>query len=131
MKESLTLVVYMAVITWLMVLLASLVKARAWTPSGFLLALGNRQDLPEATGFAGRVERTAKNTLENFVFFAALVLVGNAAGAPETRIALGAEVFFWARIAYIPVYWLGIVYLRTAVWAVSIVGLVIIAATLL
>ena len=31
--------------------------------------------------------------------------------------------FFWARLTYWPVYLAGIVYLRTAVWAVSILGL--------
>ncbi len=131
MTRSLNLVVYMALLTWLMLLLAGLIKARGWTPQGFLLALGNRENMPAASAMAGRVSRAASNTLENFVLFAALVLVARAAGAPESRVALGAEVFFWARLVYIPVYWAGVAYLRTAVWAVSIVGLAIIVSALL
>jgi len=123
MPKLLSLVVCMAVLTWLMLLVASLIRARAWTPKGLMLAFGNRADLPEATPLAGRAQRTATNTLENFVLFAALALTAQLAGATGERVLLGAEVFLWARIAYIPVYLLGVPFLRTAVWAVGIVGM--------
>ena len=123
MTSTLTLVIYMAILTWLTVLLASLVRVKGWTPSGTMIALGNRDKLPEATPFAGRAERAARNTLENFVLFAAIALVAHASGATSPRIATGAEIFFWARVLYIPVYCAGITYLRTAIWVVSIVGL--------
>lgn len=123
MTRTLTLVIYMAVLTWLTLLVASLIRARGWTFRGTLIALGNRDNLPEATPFAGRAERTARNTFENFVLFAAIALVAHAAGATSPKVATGAEIFFWARVLYIPVYWAGIAYLRTAIWVVSIVGL--------
>lgn len=37
--------------------------------------------------------------------------------------ALGAMLYFWARVVYLPVYIIGIPYLRTLVWAVSLWGL--------
>jgi len=37
--------------------------------------------------------------------------------------ALGAQLYFWARVAYLPIYLAGIPYLRTAVWAVSLWGM--------
>ena len=123
MTSTLTLVIYMAILTWLTVLLASLVRVKGWTPSGTMIALGNRDNLPEATPFAGRAERAARNTFENFVLFAAIALVAHVSGATSPRIATGAEIFFWARVLYIPVYCAGITYLRTAIWVVSIVGL--------
>jgi len=123
MPKLLSLVVCMAGVTWLLLVVASLIRARAWTPGGLLLAFGNRDNLPDPTPFAGRAERAARNTLENFVLFAALALVAQAAGATSARVTQGAEVFFWARLVYIPVYLAGIPFLRTAVWAVSIVGL--------
>ena len=123
MTTTLTLVIYMAILTWLVVLVASLVRVKGWTPSGTMIALGNRDKLPEATPFAGRAERAARNTLENFVLFAAIALVAHAAGATSPRIATGAQIFFWARVLYVPVYCAGITYLRTAIWVVSIVGL--------
>lgn len=123
MPKLLSLVVCMAVFTWLTVLAASLVRARAWTPKGLMLAFGNRDNLPEATPLAGRFQRAAANTMENFVFFAALALTAQVAGATGERVLLGAQVFLWARVVYLGVYLAGIPMLRTGVWAVSIVGL--------
>ena len=131
MSNLLTLVAYMAIVTWAMLLVASLLRARGWTLYGMKLALGNRDSMPEASPLAGRAERTARNTLENFVLFAALALAAHAAGATGQRAELGAEIFFWARLAYIPIYLAGLPYLRTAVWTVSIVGLVMIASVLI
>jgi uncharacterized MAPEG superfamily protein len=123
MDRTLTLVIYMAVLTWLTLLIAGLIRAKAWTFKGTMIALGNRDNLPEATPFAGRAERTARNTAENFMLFAAIALVAHAAGATSPRVAMGAEIFFWSRLVYIPIYYAGIIYLRTAAWLVSIFGL--------
>ena len=76
-------------------------------------------------------ERTARNTLENFVLFAAIALVAQAAAAQSPRLLLGAQIFFWSRIVYIPVYYAGIRYLRTAFWVASIVGLGMMVSALL
>jgi len=40
--------------------------------------------------------------------------------------ALGAQLFFWGRLGYAAVYVIGLPWIRTAVWAVSIVGLLLI-----
>ena len=72
MTPTLKLVIYMALLTWLTLLAASLIRARAWTFAGTMIAFGNRDNLPAATALAGRAERTARNTLENFVLFAAI-----------------------------------------------------------
>lgn len=123
MPKLLSLVVCMTLLTWLTVVAASLIRARAWTPKGLTLAFGNRDNLPEATPLAGRAQRAAANSLENLLFFAALALVAQAAGATNERVLLGAQIFLWARVVYLPVYVLGIAFVRTGVWAVSIVGL--------
>ena len=123
MTLVLKLVVCMGIVTWLTLLLASLIRVKGWTLPGTILAFGNRENLPEATAFAGRAERTARNSLENFVLFAVAALAGQAAGVQSPEVATGAQLFFWARLVYIPIYYAGITYLRTAVWVVSIVGL--------
>ena len=75
------------------------------------------------SGVAARMERASRNFLETFPFFAAAVLavVLTQRTSPET--ALGAQVYFWARLAYVPLYAAGIPYVRTLVWAVSLWGL--------
>jgi uncharacterized MAPEG superfamily protein len=35
----------------------------------------------------------------------------------------GANIFFWARVAYFPTYLAGIAYVRSALWAVGLIGL--------
>jgi uncharacterized MAPEG superfamily protein len=87
---------------------------------------GNREAMPEITGWAGRAQRAHRNMVENLVLFAALVLAAQAAGVSNGMTVLGAQLFFWARLAYAIVYLIGIPWLRTGVWAVSIVGLILI-----
>src|SRR5579859_7251765 len=98
---------------------------------GLVPLAGNREGLPQIEGWAGRALRAHRNMLENLVLFAALVLTAQAAGRTGAMTALGAQLFFWARVAYAPIYIIGIPWLRTAVFGVSAAGLLIILAQLL
>jgi uncharacterized MAPEG superfamily protein len=75
------------------------------------------------TGLAARAARANSNFLETFGFFAAAVLAVALAKQNTAHTALGAQLYFWARVAYLPVYLVGIPYLRTAVWAISLWGI--------
>lgn len=75
------------------------------------------------TGVAARMERGLRNFLETFPFFAAAVLAVVLTERTSADTALGAQLYFWARLAYVPIYALGIPYLRTLVWTVSLYGL--------
>jgi uncharacterized MAPEG superfamily protein len=77
-------------------------------------------------GWAGRAQRAHRNMLENLVLFAALVLVAQVSGKTNAMTALGAQLFFWGRLLYAPVYIAGIAWVRTALWGVSILGLILI-----
>ncbi len=114
-------------LTWVMLLAASLLRARAWTGPGMLIAFGNRDDLPEPIALAGRADRAARNMLENLVLFTAAFVAARLAGANEQEISAGAALFFWARLAYFPIYLAGIRYLRTAIWALGVVAIARIA----
>lgn len=114
------------VLTFVMLLSASLIRARGWTVSGTLLAMRNRDDLPEHTPLSARADRAGKNMLEGLAMFTAALVVARLGGAEPTSIAQGAAIFFWARVAYWFVYLAGIPYLRTAVWAVGVYGTVMI-----
>ena len=131
MMTAATALAWSAVLTLLMLMTASLLRSRAWTSDGMRIALGNREDLPPATGLAGRAERAARNMVENMVLLVALVAAVYFAGKSEPQAGLGATIFFWARLAYWPCYLAGIVYLRTAIWFVGVIGLAIIAAALI
>jgi uncharacterized MAPEG superfamily protein len=92
---------------------------------------GNREDLPAATGWAGRAKRAHLNMLESLAIFAILVLVAHVAGRANATTALGATIFFWSRAAYAIIYLAGIPWLRTAAWAASIAGILMVFSCLL
>lgn len=93
--------------------------------------VGNRESMPALTGWALRAQRAHLNMLESLVVFAILVLVANATGRLNDTTALGANLFFWGRLAYALVYLAGIPWLRTLIWGVSVAGLLLILAELL
>ena len=131
MNPLLTIVAEMAILTWVLLLAASLLRAKAWTFAGLQVAFGNREGLPSETGLAGRAERTARNTLENFILFAAVALTAQAAGATDGRVLQGAQIFLWARLIYVAVYYAGIPYVRTAVWFAGVGGVGLMLSALL
>ena len=70
--------------------------------------------------------------LENLVLFAILVLVAaKAAACSNGMTLLGAQLFFWGRVAHAALYVAGIPWARTAAWGVSVIGLILIALQLL
>jgi uncharacterized MAPEG superfamily protein len=118
-------------LTFIMLLVASLMRSRGWTPSGMKVAFGNRDDVPEPSPMAARADRAAKNMLENMTLFCAALLAAHLANGNATRIALGAQIFFWARLLYFFTYVAGIAYVRTLLWAVALGGVAVIASTAL
>lgn len=94
--------------------------------------VGNRDaDTKPLTGAAARAHRASRNFLETFPFFAAAALAVVLTKTNTAQTALGAMLYFWARTIYLPVYVIGIPYLRTLVWAVSFVGLLMLLTALL
>ena len=89
--------------------------------------VGNREGVSELSGWAGRAHR---NMSENMVPFAALVLVGHATGAFNEMTALGAQIFFCSRLAYLVIYIGDIPWARTALYVISVIGMVLIFAQL-
>jgi uncharacterized MAPEG superfamily protein len=92
---------------------------------------GNRESLPEIVGWAGRARRAHLNMIENLLLFAVLVLIATVAGKANAMTAMGAMIFFWARLAYAVIYLIGIPWLRTLAWFVAVIGLAMIAWVLL
>ena len=117
-----------AMLGWSMILgLVYVMTAGAFSTSqrGFKWNAGNRDaPLPPLTGAAARGVRAAANFMETFPFFAAAVLAVTATGKASGHSALGADFYFWARVVYLPTYLIGIPYLRTVVWMVSLIGIV-------
>jgi len=83
--------------------------------------------LPE---WAKRSKRAHLNLVENIGPFAAVVLVAHAAGVSNETTVLGAQLFFWARIAMVAGHTAAIPGVRSVAWFVSLAGLFLIAGQL-
>lgn len=131
MTLDLRLLVYSTILTWVMIMFAASAKGRLWTVPGMIYGMGNR-DKPaqDPTALAARADRAAKNMLENMVLFVALLLAARTAGVASEKLILPAQLFFYARLAYWPIYVLGLPFVRTAVWGVGVIGMGMIAATM-
>ena len=82
------------------------------------------EELPEGE-LLGRAERALKNFQETWPVFIALALIGHLAMPGEPLMFWGAIVWFAARIAYLPLYLFGVFMIRSLVWNVSLLGLII------
>jgi uncharacterized MAPEG superfamily protein len=91
------------------------------------------RDLPPPTvsTVSARMLRASHNFRETFLFFAAAVIALSLLGKATATSALGAQLYFWARVLYVPAYAAGIPVLRTMIWTVSIVGIVMVLAAAL
>ncbi len=125
MKPELNLLMWSVVLTVVQMLVAA---QAAFNKVGLMTLLGNREGMPEITGWGGRASRAHWNMLENLVLFASLVLVAVVAGKTNDMTLLGAQIFFWARLAYAVIYIAGIIWVRTLAWLVSMAGLIVIFA---
>lgn len=81
---------------------------------------------PPVKVITGRLLRAFHNFRETFVYFAVAVLLVTLLNKTSATTALGAQLYFWARLVYVPIYAAGISFVRTAVWTVSVIGLVMV-----
>ena len=128
MSPDLTLLVWSTALTLMQMLIAVIGSI---LQVGLPAFLENREAMPTIGGWAGRANRAHRNMLENLVLFAILVLVAQITGRANATTAFGSELFFAARLIYVPIYLIGITWVRTGAWAVSVVGLVLIFTQLL
>ena len=72
--------------------------------------------------YEDRANRALKNLFETFPIFIGLVLLSISKDVDNASLA-----FLWliARVIYVPVYILGVDYLRTAIWAVSLISIIL------
>ena len=130
----------MTMTTWILAVLAlffvqtylpAMARAASGDPVQLKFLKGTRDDRPDPTLIAGRMERALRNMFEALPVFLALALLTEVKGIAEGWTHTGAAVFFIARVAYVPAYGSGIVLLRSGVWSVAVAGLVMMIVGLL
>lgn len=128
MTPELTLLLWSTILTFVLIMIPAGMGIRE---NGGPAQAGPRDDLPEPSVLRKRATRLAVNMKENLLLFAALVLAANAAGVSNDTTVLGAQVFFYARIAHAVVYLAGWPFIRPLIWLAGVIGMSMIAAQML
>lgn len=122
------------VLTWSVVLLLSQVMAQAFATydlgQTYLLSPRDENRVSRSV-LAGRLGRALRNLLETYPAFIALTVVLVVTAKTGGLAAAGAWLWLIARVVYVVVYAAGIPVIRTLVWLVSIVGLLLMLARLI
>ena len=103
---------------------ASIQRGYVWTASSRDAAM------PALTGLAGRLARALQNFVETFPLFAAGVLITHVAATHSWMTEWGVQLYFWGRIAYLVLYAAGVFLLRSLVWNVATLGIVLLLLSL-
>jgi len=128
MTPELTYLLYAAILLvahcLIQATLSDLSKGIGW-------ALGPQDEAREQSVIAGRMQRSLRNYLETLPAFVALAAIIAITGQGTETTAMGAALYFWARIAYIPCYVSGVPVIRSIAWFASLAGLALMALPLL
>lgn len=129
MTSELRMLAFSIVLGFVHIILASHAKSRVY---GYRWSAGARdQAMPPLAGVAGRLERALQNFGETFPLFAAAVLLAQVADRHNAFTVWGAQLYFWARVAYLPLYAFGVPLVRSLAWNVAAAGVFLVLLGLL
>jgi uncharacterized MAPEG superfamily protein len=120
----------LSVVLWLLHVLVQATVGNVELPFGYLFT--SRDKPAAASGLLfGRATRALANYVENLTPFVAVALALIATQRTGGAGAIGSTIWILARIVYLPVYVFGIIYVRTIIWGISIIGLVMMLGRLI
>ena len=109
----------LSIVLWVAHVLTQALTARGEFGDDYLFSPRDKDVTPQGLS-VGRATRALHNYVENLLPFVAadLGLI-----ATQHTGGIGATIWILARIVYLPIYMMGIKYVRTALWAISVIGL--------
>ncbi|MGA0602564.1 MAPEG family protein [Caulobacter sp. KR2-114] len=128
MGVELTMLAWSAGLLLVLVLIQAGAGVRA---QGAVPMAGPRDNLPEPKPFQARTKRVVDNHREGLTIFAPIVLVAAVAHISTHTTQLGAELFFWSRLAHAALYLAGVPLVRPLAWGVGIAGTVMVLGAVL
>ena len=128
MSVELTMLAYSVMLLLILVL----IQANAGIRSVGLTPLANSRDgLAPPQGFHARTLRCVDNHREGLTMFAPLVLIAALTHVSSGTTVLGAQLFFYSRVAHAVLYLAGVPMVRPLAWAVGLVGTIMIFVALM
>lgn len=128
MSVELTMLTYAVGLLFVLIFIQALVGIRA---QGLTPLANSRDNLPEASGFHARMKRVVDNHREGLTMFAPLALTAAVLGVSSETTVLGAQLFFYSRVAHAVLYVFGVPMIRPLAWGAGIAGTAMIFAALL
>jgi len=92
---------------------------------GVKFANGPRDDEPPQETLTARADKALRNFLETYALFIALAVATELSGRSDVFTQWGASIWFVCRIVYLPLYLTGVQNIRSLVWFVSFIGLIL------
>ncbi|ESQ89890.1 hypothetical protein ABAC460_11350 [Asticcacaulis sp. AC460] len=103
----------------------------AYTAPGYPKWNAGPRDTPfELPPVAGRLQRAFANFMETYVFFAVVAVCLNFSAKSDLISIWGSHIYLVGRIAYVPLYVLGVRGIRSLAWIFSLIGLLMCLYTL-
>jgi uncharacterized MAPEG superfamily protein len=124
MTTELTILAWTLVLAFAQILSFDIARTRQY---GLDWNTGPRDgEMPPLSPVAERLRRAQDNLFETLPLFIGAILIAHVAGRDSRWTVIGAHVYFWGRVAYVPLYAFGVRQIRSLVWLVSTAGLAII-----
>ncbi len=123
MSVELTMLAYSVALLFVLILIQANAGVAA---QGLMTMANNRDDLKPPGVFQARTKRLVDNHREGLLLFAPLVLIAAHQGISTPMTVLGAQLFFYSRVAHAIIYLAGWPLVRPVAWLVGIVGTVLI-----
>ncbi len=93
---------------------------------GLAWARGPRDEPRPVTGVAARLDRAYANFMESYPLFAAAILMVLVSDTRGGLSEAGAIAYLAARVVYVPLYATGVPTVRTLVWFIGLIGLILV-----
>jgi uncharacterized MAPEG superfamily protein len=104
---------------------SSLQRGYVWTASS------RDEAVPALNGVPGRLARALQNFVETFPLFAAAVLIAHVATRHSWMTEWGVQLYFWGRVIYLALYAAGVFLVRSLVWNIATLGIILVLLSLL
>ncbi|MGI4984092.1 MAG: MAPEG family protein [Janthinobacterium lividum] len=128
MTIELKLLAWTLILAIVQIFLPSMLRNRE---TGVAYNAGPRDEPGPPVGVVtGRLMRAKSNLYETLPLFIAAILIAHIAGREGSLTHLGAWLYLIARVVYVPLYAAGIPYIRSMVWLVSLLGVILVIASL-
>jgi uncharacterized MAPEG superfamily protein len=122
MSIELTLLIWSAALAGAYLIVQSTVYRLDY---GVVHAATARDDERAPSKWTARANRALRNFLETYAVFIALAVATELSGRSDSLTQWGAQLWFWARLVYLPAYFSNVPFLRSSIWMVSAIGLVL------